>query len=426
MTTSELQERRARRNTWHKERRGVRKLSASDVGHLFYQRECLLPCLELQAIVKERGRDELGDLVLLVLGLLADGVRSVESLSRLTGVHARTLEQVLTEQEGSSLIRRSSQGPVLTDLGEESLALGIPMRLVQRSLLYCALACRLLPREAYSLELRPLSSLDAKFIDFKEVLPDPQHLVDLRGVFVDIADVRMKRDVNLPDEALAIQSISSYRPAYVRAVLCITGSIRPKAAWVIFGSTPLEYPLEAVKPWMRHFNPDEFSSRHQKSVGEVISDSLRVGGAVLQSPLKLDTYGSPVVVLSNATDEWLSSSLGLEDPWVLICGTSAKPPRPISRFPMRDVLNGHTMSIYMKNDKLEDDIYFLRNILEFVDYNYFSIPLKQREYGLHDFLAVKLSTAERARARSLVRRFNIRHALNWFREAPEGSTLARA
>ena len=420
MTTIELQEKKARRNLWHKERRSLRSLKANNVGHLFYQRECLLPCLELQAVVKERGRDELGDLVLLVLGLLADGVRSVESLSKLTGVHTRTLEQVLTEQEGSSLIRGSSQGPVLTELGKESLALGIPMRLVQRSLLYCALTCRLLPREAYSLELSPLSSLEEKFIAFKEVLPDPQQLVGLHGAFVDIADVGVKQDVNLPDEALAIENINSYRAAYVRAVLCITGSIRPEAAWVIFGSTPLEYPLEIVKPWMREFNPDEFSWRHQRSVGQVISDSLREEGAVLQSPLKLDTYGSPVVVLEDATDEWLSSFIGQEDPWVLNCGTSAKPPRPISRFPRRDVLNGYTMSTYMSNDRLEDDINFLRDILEFVEENYFSMPLRQREYSLNDFLTVKLTPAERTRAKSLVQRFNIRQALKWFQET--GST----
>ncbi len=404
----------------------MRSLRANGVEHIFYQKECLVPCMELQAIVKERGRDELGDLVLLVLGLLADGVRSVESLSKLTGVHARTLEQVLTEQEGSSLIRRSSQGPVLTELGEESLALGIPMRLVQRSLLYCALTCRLLPREAYSLELRHLSSLDERFVAFREILPDPQHLVDLHGAFVDIAEPNMKRDVNLPDETLAIESIRSYRAAYVRAVLCVTGSLRPSDAWVIFGSTPLEYPLETVKPWMREFDPDEFSRRHRQSVGQVISDSLREGGAVLHSPLKLDTYGSPVVVLEDATDEWLSSFLGLEDPWVLICGTSAKPPKPISRFPMRDVLNGYTMSIYMNNDRLEDDINFLRDVLEFVDDNYFSIPLRQREYGLNDFLSMKLPPAEQARAKSLVLRFNIRQALNWFWEDPEESTPAPA
>ena len=423
MTTIDNQERRARRNLWHKERRGLRRLRAKDAGHVLYQRECLLPCLELQAIVKERGRDELGDLVLLVLGLLAGGVRSVESLSKLTGVHARTLEQILTEQEGSSLIRRGSQGPVLTELGEESLALGIPMRLVQRSLLYCALTSRLLPREAYSLELRPLSSLEESFVAFKEVLPDPQHLVNLQGAFVDVSDVKMNRDLNLPDETLAIESIRSYRAAYVRAVLCITGTIRPETAWVIFGSTPMEYPLEAAKPWMREFNPDEFSGRHRKSVGEVITDSLRTEGAVMQSPLRLDAYGSPVVILEDATDEWLSSFLGLEDQWILICGTSEREPRPISRFPRRDVLNGYTMSIHMNNDRLEADINFLRDILEFVDDNYFSVPLRQREYGLHDFLAMKLSPADQVRAKSLVRRFNIRRALKWFQEAPEESTV---
>ena len=54
--------------------------------HLFYRRECLLPCLELQVILKERGREELGDISLLLMSLLNRGVHSIESLSRLTGM----------------------------------------------------------------------------------------------------------------------------------------------------------------------------------------------------------------------------------------------------------------------------------------------------------------------------------------------------
>ena len=383
-------------------------------SHIFYRRECLLPCLELQVVVRERSREELGDVAIVLMTLIKNGVHSVESLGKLTGLHQRTLEETFADMEGSSIIRRDTNGVDLTNIGEESLELGVPVRLIDRALRYCAITESLLPRDAYSSEFEAFSVMEAGFLSFKDILREPESFVDLRGLSVAISDAESKYALNLPDEAVGIESIDSYQPAYLRAILCVTGSSRPDKAWIIFGETLAEYPLDAVKPMMESFDPNSRRGKSPKSFGEIIEDSLRLDGVTLRSGLRLDDFGSPEVTISDAPDEWLSSSLGLEASWALLCGTSNKPAQPVTRFPERDVLEGHTMSFYIDNKQLEAEVEFLRDFFELVETRYYSRPFRERQSSVNDFIKENVSPEDVERARSLVSRFNIRRAMNWF------------
>ena len=414
MTTRKAPKRNNRRIIWRREQLALRKLLGDSTNHMFYRRECLLPCLELQIVVKERSREELGDAVIVLMTLLKNGVRSIESLGKLTGLHRRTLEEMFVDMEGSSIVRRDAKGIRLTDIGEESLELGVPIRLIDRALRYCALTESLLPRDAYSLEFEPFSVMQSSFLMFKDILQESSALVDLRGLTLALSDAESKYEVNLPDEVVGVESIKGYQPAYMRAVLCTTGSSQPDKAWMIFGEALREYPLEAVKPLMDTFDPDSRQGSSSKSFGEIIEDSLRLSGVSLKSRLRIDEFGSPEVTIYDAPDEWLSSSLGMEDPWVLLCGTANKPARPVTRFPERDVLEGHTMSFYIDNRQLEADVELLRDFFELVETQYYTIPFREREYSVSDFVEENFSAADAERARSLVSRFNIRRAMNWF------------
>ena len=378
--------------------------------HVFYRRECLLPTLELQVVLKERDREESGALEMLVMTLLARGIRTVESLSKLTGTPERALEQIITEQEGNSTIRRVATGVKLTELGIESLALGVPIRLIDRALRYCAIKSVLLPREAYSLEFRRFSDMEATFLNFRQLLPEPDRLIELGG----LADVDDKFAVNLPDETVGVESLIGYHPGYLRATLCITGSSAPNTAWVMFGDRLMEYPFFAVMPLWESFDLDSQRTGSSSPASEVIADSLTRDGAILKSPVNLDGYGSPKVVLSDASDEWLSSRLYLEDPWVLICGTTDKPARPINRFPHRDILQGHTMTIYIENKELESDVNVLRDVFDTVQTTYFSRPVRERESSVLEFMELNIPRESLERTKKLVQRFKIRQARNWF------------
>ena len=322
--------------------------------------------------------------------------------------------QTLAEQEGSSLIQRQQSTFSLTQLGQESLALGAPIRLIHRALRYCALTSTLLPREAYRMEFEPFSGMGPDFLRFRELLPEPEDLVDLGGLQLDFENVSVKSAVNVPDEAVGIDSISGYQPAYLRASLCLTGVSRPDTAWIQFRDAVRQYPLDAVKLLIDSFEPRAQLGGSDRSVGQTIEEALGNSGSFPKSPLSLDEYGSPTVVLSHATDEWLSGRLGMEDPWVLRCGTSTHPARPVTRFPMRDVLQGHTMTIYIENPSLEADIDLLRSVIDSVNADYYSIPFREREKTVGEFLTDNHTRDVLDRTRELVQRFDIRQAMNWF------------
>ena len=405
-----------RRSVWHREQRSLRQLLAEHGGHVFYWRACLLPVLEVQVILKERGREELGDLQMLVMSLLARGIRTLDSLRKLTGAPARALERLLVEQEGNGTVKRDASSIELTELGRESLALGSPIRLIHRALRYCAIQSKLLPREAYSLELEVVSSMTGGFANYKHLVPEPRQLVDFAGLEFDLSDIEHKYAVNVTDETVGIESFVGYQPAFLRAMLCLTGTSRPDYAWVVFGDRPVRYDLDRVMPLVETLNLEARPNRgsDKRSAREKIEEALREGRATLKAPVKLDRYGSPVAVLATATDDWLSESLGQEDPWVLLCGTSEKSAMPISRFPLWDVLEGRTMTIYVENQELEAHINLLRDVFDAVNTQYFSRPFREREGTVREFLLSAFNSEDLEQTRKLVERFRIRHAMRWF------------
>ena len=390
-----------------REQKALRHWLSTPGIRLLYRRECLLPCLELQAVIKERGREEIGDATLFLLRALRRGVQRQDSLRKLMGIPRRALTQIIQDQIGNSTIERSGDVIRITPLGAESLRHGAPLKLVHRALRYCALTSELLPRAAYSLEFEVFRSMEESFLEFKDIIPEPEHLIDLSGA-------QLNHVVKPTDEAIDIERITSYQPAYIRATLCLTRSPRGDTAWMMLGDLVKKYPIEAVMPLLRPFDRSARLGRRNSGItaGQEIERDLRDSSVQLRGGISVDGYGCPVVRIVNAPDKWLSTRLGLEDPFVLLCGTRNMEAKPITRFPRRDVLQGNCMSIYVENSRLEQEIELLRRVFDMMDTVYYATPNRERP-SIQGFLNDRLSPEELDRARLLITRFNIRRATFW-------------
>ncbi|MCV5870646.1 hypothetical protein OFN61_35900, partial [Escherichia coli] len=67
---------------------------------LFYVRDNLLPILNVKILVKERSREELSDIDLMIFKLIEQGISSVKSIVILTGLAEKLVMKHLSEMSG--------------------------------------------------------------------------------------------------------------------------------------------------------------------------------------------------------------------------------------------------------------------------------------------------------------------------------------
>ncbi len=381
-------------------------------GHqLYYLRDCLLPCLILQVSVRERGREEMGPLELTVLRLVDHGVGDLITLARLTGLAERTVARILAEKEGESLVFRDGPYATLTSLGEQVADEGVPMRRVRRALRYCALNQQLLPAEAYHRDIHTGPALRENNLKFRDIIAEPEQ-VSLSG----LAAERISNPVavGLSDETAAIEEVEDYEPGFQEARLAISGRRRPEQAWLVWEHAIQPYALEQVHPLVQAFDPEQSTWRNGPTCREAIETAFHDSGAVVPDGLQLDGNGMPFVVVTEADEHWLGQRLGPEQPWILLAGTRQLQPIPISRYPMRDALQGHTLRVSVENEALEADIETLRSLANAID-AYHRIPPGEREYGsVRQMLEKNWTPEELERAGQLVRKLDVRKLRRWF------------
>lgn len=377
---------------------------------LFYYRNCLLPCLDLQLSMKERSRDELGDADLVLLNLIAEGVTSEKSLSLLTGLAPRHINTLLLDMSGRGLVDCEGQKVELGLLGKETVETGVPLRLVKRALRYCAVSSRLLPREAYGVEMEEVDELDMRNANWSDIIPE-QQTVPLRGL--DLAAYENKHAFNLTDETIAIEALNGYQPCYIRARLCLVGRNRIESAYVQFGRSLTPYSIETVKPLTERFDLNR--TYRKVPVKELIETELAEAGVELDGGLELDELGLPRVTITSAPDEWLAKNIDAGTPAVLLCGTRAIYARPISAFANKPGLfNGYTLSLHVKNEKLESAINTLRDLMVMAD-DFFAMPPRERPTRyMADYLRDNCSEEFISVCEKLIVRFDIRRARKWF------------
>lgn len=380
---------------------------------VFYNRRCVLPCLEVDLILKERGREEIGAADLLLLNLIGHGIVSVKSLEILMGLQPRPTRLLLTEMIGRGLVSDGQDRLTLTALGKESLQLGVPVRHVRRALRYCTITQRLLPKDAYQHRFEKLTELSPDMVAWKDILGERDQ-VSLDGLAFDAHTD--KHALNIPDEATGIERMVGYSPAYLQAELCIVGRDRPDEAFLVFGKTLTAYPIAAVRPLQDQFDGHRVVDNKTKAtVFDKIKTQLISAGVVIEEPIRTDAHGLPKVTVLNAPDAWLIERLDAGMSAIQLCGTKNSPARPVTRFPFnQDVLEGHAMQFVLSNAELERAAEGIRAVNELAD-GYFRTPPADREFrSVAEHLRSALTEDAWLEVKEQARRYGSVRMKGWF------------
>lgn len=369
--------------------------------NIFYVRECLLPMLDLKMLVKERSREELSDVDLILFKLINQGINSVASIALLTGLAEKQVQKQFLEMLGRSLIKMDNELVTLTELGEETLREGVPIKHVQRSYRYCAVSERLLPRGAYELSFIPLDDLrnnEMKPIHFQHVLTEKK-LVNLAGM--DFSTIEDKRAYNITDEAISFEDVNGYVSGYLQAKLFIIGDHQPTRAIVSFGRQCLEYDVQQILSMMVPLNSTSMQNKLTETLQQFVLQVTKISW---------DDLGLPIVHIEEAPVAWLSKSLESGVPAVLLCGTDKSHAKPVGL----PKLQGYTCRFYLDSREQQQEAYQLQDFSMCCD-DYFNVPFSERSYkSVQEFIVRQYEADELMALSALVNKYQIkrlRHCL---------------
>jgi hypothetical protein len=338
------------------ERRPVRADSGLQLAlqrsgkRLFYLKPCLLPCLLLDVVIKERSREEASEADLMLLRCIRLGLRNTASLSRVMGIDVRTQ---LIQAQGSSLVDGEEGSWRLSEVGAECLQFGVPIRRVRRALRLCAISGRLLPRNAYELPLTLLLEEEMQTKGHTAFIaePDSVPLSALQDGWQ-----QEKKRLNLADETLEIEQVVSHKPALQHASLALVGDKGVEQAWVLFGRDQECYRPDQVLPMREPFDPNREIRQGSQSdrAGDLLLRGLSKLGLDVQGDLLMNVHGLPHVCVSNASEEWLRKPLVGGARAALCCATRELPGRAITFVPGVDsrALDGYALTIQITDAAL--------------------------------------------------------------------------
>ncbi|GAA4888460.1 hypothetical protein [Ferrimonas pelagia] len=332
---------------------------------IYYAKNCMLPILNIKILVKERSREELSDIDLMLFRLIDQGIRSPDSICLLTGLANKLVNRHLEDLLGRDLLCYESGQLSLSELGAESLESGVPVRLVQRAFRYCAVTEQLLPRAAYGLvysELNELRSPESgRFMKYSHILEESQ-MVSLAGM--DLSGIPSKRALNLTDEAIAFGEVQGYTSGYLQTKLFLVGRKQPERALVAFGKACLEYDANAIISMTQPLD--------EAKLNTILRDELSKDG-VTEFSIRYDAFGLPLVTLEQAGDNWLKRKLEGAQPAILFCQTPQHQAKPVTL----GRLNGHTVR-FVLNDPIEQRMANQLSDLTRLGEAFYAIPFKQR------------------------------------------------
>lgn len=372
-------------------------------GHtITYVRKALYPVLEAKTLLRERSRDQIGDVEKFTLRLLAEEVSFEDDVARLLGFKVTKIGPILKELEGRGLIEG---GPVrhytLTELGRLSHEQGAAVFEVERSLLLCGLSGRLLPRELYNIPRMATSQLPRAVFgrEFLEGAPE------IALSELSLSRIKDKRKVNLPDEAVEILGVVGTSPSFMEGILVIYFDTEGnQRAELHFGRASVDWlQPKQVLPIVEPLGYSVGKSAEQ--VKEMIAAELLELGAVVSGAITVDHLqnvraGIRAINGNFAGYRYENNSLAL------YLGTSKHKPVPIGCFPFPqkknatassvspkkvDILYGRTLSLIAEGADLAKTIDVMRVCHDIVrEFARLSV-VEKKKTRQRDFLLARLS-----------------------------------
>ena len=363
----------------------------TDGKEIIYLRDALYPAVEAQIILREKSREQLGDIERTILQLIQQGIVNPDSIAYLMGLERHKLLPLIRELEGRNLIEwQEKSGYILSELGQLSVSLGVQVIEVERAVLLCGITGKLLPKEAYNVSHSAPDELSGNVYHYE--LMEESHKVPLTEL--DISKIPDKRAVNLPDEALSVEKLINYKPQFLKGVFVLyRDSPATEHVEVYFGRKAIDWlnPLQIVK----HLEPLGYAA--QKTPAAVLAEiatHLQTLGAEIQGKGNLDTYGNPVFNLGQVNLSFKQERLRSGHLLLLHLGTPQYQALPIGRFPLKgtDLLYGRTLTLNAVNRTLRQEVEILRT-LEVGKRAFSNLPRHQRPQNRFSYLKSCLERA---------------------------------
>lgn len=336
---------------------------------IVYLNTALYPVVKVQVRLRERSRDQMGDIEATTLKLCSIGVNDLNKMSFAMGIAPQRLSPIITEIIGRGLICVNGKDDTLsvTELGALSLEHGCEVIETDRSILVCGITGRLLPKNIYTMNLATIQDLRA--IKYIPDLIQESFTIPLQAL--DLSLIPNKKAVNLPDETISIQGVieDSAEPNFISIVVAIHsapgtntscdlyykgGSIDWLDETQVLGMLePLGYPNNSPDDTLKLING------HFIDIGANIS------------VCRLDNFGNPKVILRDGTESLFK--LKYSGRSLAFCiGSGEYPPLPIGQFRCKttgdktiEILRGRTLSIdSTPNSKLSRQVHILRYVDE--------------------------------------------------------------
>lgn len=341
-------------------------------NQIVYRRTTLFPVLEANVILRERSREQLGEIEKTILRVIAGGVSAPATLSQLIGISLSRLQPLLNELHGRSLtVFEAESGLALTPLGDLSLQHGVQVVDAKRALLLCGLTGRLMPRGAYeSVRLQPADL--QKRIRYNGLVEESQE-ISLSAL--NISEIKDKRAVNLPDEAIEFVDLVSYQPRFIECIVILyrtdAGSLN---AEVHIGDIQLDW--VGVDSVITGLEPlgygDDAAPSH---VLNNVRIALETAGVVVSGAGRLDHYGNPVFTIKKLVSRTLRAG---GKPLFLYIGTDRNAAIPVSSLRgIENILNGRTITLISANEVLSGEVDCIRCVDRAIA-EYYAVPAGKR------------------------------------------------
>lgn len=325
-------------------------------ARLIYCREALYPIIEAQVRIREKSRDQLGDIEKAILAILDTCPASPDSICQLMGVVGGKLFPIILELEGRGLIEQKQKGVFeVSKLGQLSIKYGVEVVEVDRALLLCGITGKLLPRNLYLVQRIAPSELKQKVRNL-DLVPEKDN-IELSAL--DLAKIHDRRAVNLTDEAMEIIGMLDYKPVFLWGVLVFyQDQFLQERGEVIFpGETINWLPIEKIRAFIDE--PLGYSvKKSEQEVLEEIESILRSKGVELSQGINFDQYRNPVVDVISVNEDVLNIDFKGK-PFLLYFGSDRHKPVPIGQFPF----GGEKGFQRKKNDYIEGDLLWGRTII---------------------------------------------------------------
>lgn len=368
---------------------------------IVYLNGALYPVLQMQVRLREKCRDDMGDLDLALLRLCSAGIATAEQFGFSLGVSSQRILPVVTEMAARGLVQERRREPgnfEISELGLLSLQHGAEVVQTDRAVLVCGITGRLLPKAFYS--LTTVSMQDVRSARYIPDMIQEAAEIPLSGLSLD--RIENRRAVNLPDETISIEGVvaGSIEPRFIPCHIVVHQDAGSAATELhVMGGVVDWLDVKSVLGMMEPLGYPDFST--EQALGLVTECLTNLGATVVHK--SLDRCGNPFLELSGKGEGVLGQNYSGKSQAFSV-GAGEFQPLPVGQCNHKmamgdkvknvDLLKGRTMTLKAQNgSELGRMVGCLRSLDKFA--KEYQAKLRRGELSLGtsllEYLTVELS-----------------------------------